>query len=221
MIRDKNLLLVGIFAIAMAYLESAVVVYLRAMYGIVDLVRDTKFTPDIYTVIEVGREAVTIVMLVFISLIAGNTRQKKIGYFFYSFGVWDIFYYIWLFMFIQWPKSLFEWDILFLIPLPWWGPVLVPVLISILLITIGYLLINEGSFKIKRIDWVIFCLSILIILFTFMEDSIRVTLSGTGNINEIRPTNFNWLLFSIAFAGMILTSLKVFFLSAKKSSNRQ
>ena len=221
MMKEKNLLFVGIFAVAMAYLESAVVVYLRAMYGIVDLVRDTKFTPDIYTLIEVGREAATIVMLVFISLIAGNTRQKKLGYFFYLFGIWDIFYYIWLFIFIQWPKSLLDWDILFLIPLPWWGPVLSPVLISILLITIGYLLINEVSFKIKKIDWVIFCLSILIILFTFMEDSIRVTLSGTGNINEIRPTNFNWLFFLIAFAGMILTSLKVFFLSAKKSSNHQ
>jgi hypothetical protein len=54
-----------------------------------------------------------------------------------------------------------------------------------------------------------------------MEDSIRVMLSGTGNINEIRPTNFNWLLYLIAFTGMILTSLKVFYLSAKETSDTQ
>ncbi len=218
MMKEKNLLLVGIFAIAMAYLESAVVVYLRVMYGIEDLIRDVKFTPDIYTLIEIGREAATIVMLAFIGLIAGNTKLKKLGYFFYSFGAWDIFYYIWLFIFIQWPKSLFEWDILFLIPLPWWGPVIAPVLISILLITIGYLLIKEVRFKIKIIDWVIFSLSVIIILYTFMEDSIRIAVIGDGDINEIRPISFNWILFLVAFAGMLMNSFKVFFLSEKKSS---
>jgi hypothetical protein len=140
----------------MAYLESAVVVYLRAMYGIGDLIRDINFETDIYTFIEIGREAATIVMLVIIALIAGSSLQKKMGYFFLAFGVWDIFYYIWIYVFIQWPKSLFEWDILFLIPLPWWGPVIAPILISILLISIGYLLISEVKFKVTSIDWTIF-----------------------------------------------------------------
>ena len=211
MLRNKNLIFVGIFAIAMAYLESAVVVYLRAMYGIEDLLRDTPLLADPYTIIEIGREAATLVMLIIIGLIAGNTWQKKIGYFVFAFGVWDIFYYVWLFLFIQWPKSLFEWDILFLIPLPWWGPVISPIIISIFLISISYLLIIDFKLKIKTFDWVVFCLSIIIILYTFMEDSIKTILSGGININEVRPSNFNWILFLIAYISMIITSIKAFY----------
>lgn len=211
MLRNKNLIFVGIFAIAMAYLESAVVVYLRAMYGIEDLLRDTPLLADSYTIIEIGREAATLVMLIIIGLIAGNTWQKKIGYFVFAFGVWDIFYYIWLFLFIQWPKSLFEWDILFLIPLPWWGPVITPIIISIFLILISYLLIIDFKLKIKSLDWVVFYLSIIIILYTFMEDSIKTILLGSININEVRPSNFNWILFLIAYISMIITSIKAFY----------
>jgi hypothetical protein len=211
MLKNKNLILVGIFAVAMAYLESAVVVYLRGMYGIVDLMKDIPLESDIFTVIEIGRETATLVMLFIIGLIAGNTWQKKIGYSIFAFGVWDVFYYIWLVLFIQWPKSLFEWDILFLIPFPWWGPVIAPVIISILLISISYFLIIEVKLRITSLEWIIFCSSIIIILYTFMEDSIKTILSGSSNINEIRPTNFNWILFFIAYISMIITSIKVFY----------
>jgi hypothetical protein len=216
MLRNRNVILVSLFAIAMAYLESAVVVYLRAMYGIEDLLRDINFETDIYTFIEIGREAATIVMLVIIGLIAGNTWPKKIGYFFLSFGVWDIFYYIWLYVFIQWPKSLFEWDILFLIPLPWWGPVITPVLISLLLILIGYLLISEVKFKVASIDWVLFILSIIVLLYTFTEDSVSAIISETGDLAQIRPTTFNWIIFLIAYAVWVLTTLKVFYPRGKQ-----
>jgi hypothetical protein len=218
MLRDKNLILVGIFAIAMAYLESAVVVYLRAMYGIDDLLKDINFKPDIYTFIEVGREAATIIMLAIVAVIAASSKQKRIGYFFFSFGIWDIFYYIWLFIFIQWPKSLLEWDVLFLIPLPWWGPVLAPVLISILLIVIGFLLINDLKFKVTRKDWTAFGFSIILILYTFMEDSISAIFIGEGNLDEIRPTSFNWILFIIPFLLSVMTSINVFLPGRKNMS---
>ena len=216
MLQQKNLITVSLFAIAMAYLESAVVVYLRAMYGIEDLLRDINLAPDMYTVIEIGREAATLVMLPAIAIIAGINWPKKIGFFFLAFGVWDIFYYIWLYVFIQWPKSLFEWDILFLIPLPWWGPVIAPVLISILLISIGYLLLNDVQFKISSIDWIVFILSIVVLLYTFTEDSIKLIISGTGDLTQIRPTTFNWILFLIAYAAWTLTTIKVFFPRGKR-----
>ena len=211
MLKEKNFLWVVIFAIAMAYLESAVVVYLRAMYGIEDLLRDLNLAPDIYTVIEIGREAATLVMLAVVGIIAGSSWSKKIGFFFLAFGVWDIFYYIWLYVFIQWPKSLFEWDILFLIPLPWWGPVIAPILISILLISIGYLLISNVKIKVTSIDWIAFGLSIVVLLYTFTEDSIKVIISGTGDLTQIRPTTFNWVLFLISYAAWTLTTIKVFY----------
>ena len=199
----------------MAYLESAVVVYLRGMYGIEDLLRDINFQIDAYTYIEIGREAATIIMLALISSLAGNNWQKKIGYFFLAFGIWDIFYYIWLYVFIQWPKSLFEWDVLFLIPLPWWGPVIAPILISLLLIVIGYLLIIESPFRITVFSWIVFLISIIVILYTFMEDSIKIILTGEGNLAEVRPTNYDWLLFLTSFFIWILITLKVFYASRK------
>lgn len=216
MLRQKNLILVSLFAIAMAYLESAVVVYLRAMYGIEDLLRDINLAPDMYTAIEIGREAATLIMLAAVGIIAGINWPKKIGFFFLAFGIWDIFYYIWLYVFIQWPKSLFEWDILFLIPLPWWGPVIAPILISILLISIGYLLLNDAQFKISSIDWIVFILSIVVLLYTFTEDSIKLIISGTGDLTQIRPNTFNWILFLIAYAAWTLTTIKVFFPRGKR-----
>jgi hypothetical protein len=216
MLRHKNLILVSSFAIAMAYLESAVVVYLRVMYGIEDLLRDLNLAPDMYTVIEIGREAATLVMLAVVGIIAASSWSKRIGFFFFAFGVWDIFYYIWLYVFIQWPKSLFEWDILFLIPLPWWGPVIAPVLISILLISTGYLLIADFKPRISVFDWALFVLSIIILLYTFTEDSIGVIFTGTGDLTQIRPTTFNWVLFLIAFAVWTLTTIKVFYPRAKR-----
>jgi hypothetical protein len=208
--KEKNLLLVAIFAIAMAYLESAVVVYLRGLYGIEDLLRDMNFTPDMYTFIELGREAATIVMLLIIGLIAGSNVSKKSGYFLIAFGVWDIFYYIWLYVFIQWPKSLFEWDILFLIPVPWWGPVIAPILISLLLILTGYFLIKERITKIKSMDWVLVVLSILTILFTFMEDSIGTIVSGSGDLTMVRPTGYNWVLFIASYFLWTIVTYKVY-----------
>jgi len=194
----------------MAYLESAVVVYLRGMYVIKDLLRDINFQVDAYTFIEIGREAATIVMLGLVSSLAGSGWLKKVGFFFLSFGIWDIFYYIWLYVFIQWPKSLLEWDVLFLIPLPWWGPVIAPILISILLIVLGYLLIVETKFNIKRSDWFILSLSVIVILFTFMEDSINIILTGKGDLAEVRPTKFDWVLYLISLLVWILTTFKIF-----------
>ena len=216
MSKYKNLIWVIIFSIAMAYFESAVVVYLRAMYGIKDLLRDTNMVVDAYTFIEIGREAATLIMLFMVGLIAGNSWKKKISFAILAFAIWDILYYFWLYVFIQWPKSLFEWDILFLIPLPWWGPVITPILISFLLIVISYLIIIEKKFKITSFDWTIYGLSVVIILYTFMEDSIRVILFSGGNLAEVRPTNFNWIVFLIAYLASVVVSIKIFYLKPKK-----
>lgn len=201
----------------MAYLESAIVVYLRGIYGIENLLSDINFTPDKYTIIEIGREAATIVMLVLIAMISGNSRQKKFGYFFLAFGIWDIFYYIWLYVFIQWPKSLMDWDVLFLIPLPWWGPVISPILISVILITTGYLLIKEINYKITLIDLTIISISVITLLYTFVEDSIIIILTGQGSITEVRPSSFNWILFSIAIFTWIALTIKVFLPGPRRS----
>jgi len=130
---------VSAFSIAMAYLEAAVVVYLRRVYGISDLILQVPPFDAQIAAIEVGRELATLVMLLCIGWIAGETLQSKVAFAFITFGLWDIFYYVWLRVFIGWPQSILEPDLLFLIPLPWWGPVLAPVLIALLMVIGGIL----------------------------------------------------------------------------------
>src|SRR5574341_1256087 len=108
---SRRLPIIGLFAIAMAYVESAVVVYLRAMYGIDDLWRDMPLRLDQYTLIEIGREAATLVMLATIGWILGRRWQERIGHAVFVFGVWDIFYYGWLVVFIGWPRTRVDWDV--------------------------------------------------------------------------------------------------------------
>lgn len=91
--------------------------------------------------LEIFREIATMVMLVSVSFIAGKNLIERAGYFLLSFGIWDIFYYVWLFLFIQWPQSIFQWDLLFLLPVPWIAPVWMPTIISaVMIVTALYLL---------------------------------------------------------------------------------
>ena len=124
----------------MAYVESAAVLYLRTIYGGVDPVgpRRTPFDPlPDFVWIEIGREAATLVMLAAVGYLAGTRLAGRIGAFAVAFGIWDIFYYVFLWLFAGWPTSPLAPDVLFLIPLPWWGPVLSPVLLTALIVVAG------------------------------------------------------------------------------------
>ena len=216
----KYLLIVGLFAIAMAYIESAVVVYLRALYNIENLLKDTPLISDQYTMIEIGREAATLIMLAVIGWITGKNRQERIGYAVFAFGIWDIFYYVWLYIFIGWPKSLFDWDILFLIPLPWWGPVLSPLLIAlIMVISGGFSVLKSVQGKvlfINPLDKVILFTSTALILYSFMYDAINVLPNGLNAVASIRPISFNWFIYLIALSGIIFLLIRVFVIKHKK-----
>ena len=129
-----------VFAMAMAWVESAVVFYLRTMID-----RIEPYQPNPLPIIgnlgsaELVREAATLVMLFMVGLLAGRDWRSRLGYVAVAFGVWDICYYVFLRTLCGWPHSLLDWDVLFLLPLPWWGPVLAPVLIALLMIVWGTL----------------------------------------------------------------------------------
>ena len=105
------------FGIAMGFVEAAVVVYLREIIYPEGFCFPLKEIPSNLLFVETAREVATIIMLIAIALLAGRTLDEKISYFLYSFGIWDIFYYIWLKVTLNWPPSLLTKDILFLIPL--------------------------------------------------------------------------------------------------------
>lgn len=149
-----NILKIVIFAIAFAFVEAAVVVYLRhllsASQPTIDRNEILLLLPGIAFMepqaalkiisdsallnVELIREAATMVMLLSVALLATKKIAEVIAFFFLAFGVWDIFYYVFLKLTIGWPKTLADIDTLFLLPVPWIGPVFVPIVISSLLI---------------------------------------------------------------------------------------
>lgn len=206
--QTRNLWWVGLFAVAMAYLESAVVVYLRRLYGISDLILSVPpFDPQIGA-IELGREAATLVMLLAVGWVAGKKFQSRLGFAVFAFGVWDIFYYIWLRVFIGWPHTLLDPDLLFLIPLPWWGPVLAPALVALLMAVGGAVLIlneeREVAMRLKFADWGALAGGILIMLYAFMADALSALPADAQTLSQLRPSAFNWVVFLIGFGLAVL-----------------
>ena len=139
-LRNTFLLLIA-FSIAMGYLESAVVVYLRTIYYPTGFHFPLVALDTPTGIIEIIREAATIIMLTMIAFIAAKTKTQRFAYFIFCFAVWDIFYYVFLKIETGWPASIFDYDILFLIPVPWTGPVLAPCLVSLTMILFSLLLV--------------------------------------------------------------------------------
>jgi len=136
------------FAIAFAWVESAVVVYLREIYfdGVFKFPlfvvwKEGKHIIDPLIRIEFGREIATIVMFVAVGWVTGKSKLQRFCFFMIAFGIWDIFYYIWLYIMVGWPESLMSWDLLFYMPLPWVGPVITPLLIAVTMVGAGSLII--------------------------------------------------------------------------------
>lgn len=200
-------LVVAIFAIAMAWVESAVVYYLRTM---IDRIEPHQANPlPIFGGLgsaELIREAATLVMLFTVGVLAGRTWRSRLGYAAIAFGIWDIFYYVFLKVLCDWPKSLLDWDILFLLPLPWWGPVLAPVLIAVLLIVWGTLASQFERVEASRLSnlaaWALNFIGIVLALNVFMADTLRVANQGVDVVRTVLPVRFNWPLFCLALALM-------------------
>ncbi|WP_376788454.1 hypothetical protein [Thermoflexus sp.] len=206
----ERLLILSLFTVAMAYVESAVVVYLRQVYGITDLLRDTPVRPDWLTPIELGREIATLVMLFTAGSLAGRTPAARWGLFLYAWGLWDILYYAWLRVFIGWPVSLEDWDLLFLIPLPWWGPVWAPMLAAALMMGVGVRMARRSEagrvIRPDRLSVAIGGIGTLIALYTVMAPALHALPGGLDAIGRARPTEFQgWLYLLgwglVAFAG--------------------
>ena len=165
----------AIFSISMGFVEAAVVVYLRRIYYPGGFAFPLKPLTDSLIGIEVLRETATIFMLLSIAVLAGKRIWERFAYFLFCFGVWDIFYYIWLKVLLDWPSTIFDWDILFLMPMPWIGPVIAPVTISMLMIFFGLFIIcsfyKGYDFRPTLISRILALIGTVFILFSFMHDT--------------------------------------------------
>jgi hypothetical protein len=188
------------YAVAMAYVEAAVVVYLRAAYGLA--VGDIfplhePVGADPFATIEVGREAATLVMIGAVGWLVGRTGLERLAWAAVIFGIWDIGYYAGLSVMSGWPPSLGTWDLLFLIPVPWIGPVWAPIVVSAALVVTGL----AAAARLRRAErfrigtWQVAggLSGGLLVVLSFTIDAARI-LDGDS------PESFAWPLF---LAGMI------------------
>ena len=173
------------YAVAMAYVEAAVVVYLEralgAEVGRVFPIRPVTEAGDL-AAIEVGREAATLVMIVAVGALAGRSPLERLAWAAVVFGAWDIGYYGWLFVFSGWPPSLGTTDLLFLIPVPWAGPVWSPMAVSAALVGVGLVaarMLRAGrTLAVKPIHWVVALGGGLLIVLSYTADAATVIDGG-------------------------------------------
>jgi hypothetical protein len=211
-----------LFSIAMGFLETAVVVYLRKLYypgGFAFPLEPVG--PDI-GMTEFWREAATVIMLIGAGIMAGKNAPQKFVFFLYCFAIWDIFYYVFLYVLLGWPQSLFTWDILFLIPVPWVGPVICPCLVALSMIALTFVTLygqrNGHSGKLALAEKLVLLAGCGIILLSFMWDYIAwVDAHPAGRsfwsfdqqkdlFSEAElyvPKEFNWGMFLPGFALLV------------------
>ena len=155
--------------------------------------------------VELVREASTLIMLL-TSVSWPDRLHERLGYSALAFGVWDILYYVFLRVMSGWPTSLLDWDVLFLLPLPWWGPALAPVSIALLMVVWGTLVTQPGDRiaapSFFSVQWALGALGILLALYVFMSDAIQSLPLGHEATRQVLPTSFNWPLFWLSLALM-------------------
>ena len=206
----KTFLIVVVFGIAFGYIEAAVVVYLRqifypdgftfplTVFGIDALSKRILLT-------EIGREAATIVLIFTGAWLFGHNRQQQVAYFMIIFAVWDIFYYVWLKVLLDWPASIMDWDVLFLIPVTWASPVLYPIIISAILIVFAVVILYFSccgrSIKATLLDWLAFLVSAIIIVVSFC-------IAGLHSTEQDYASYFYWPLFAAGYLFGIAVFLK-------------
>ncbi|MFA5240340.1 MAG: hypothetical protein WC476_11635 [Phycisphaerae bacterium] len=190
----KRFCIVVIFGIAFAYIEASVVVYLREIFHpsgftfpLTELGNSPLWKRLLLT--ETGREAATLVLILSSSWLFGQNRRQRFAFFLTIFAVWDIFYYVWLKVLIGWPVSVMDWDILFLIPTVWAGPVIAPVIVSIVMLAFAGIMLYRYSIKSTPIDWLVFALASVIVIASFC-------VAGLHSADADYQSHFHWPLFA-------------------------
>lgn len=187
-----RLIWLGVYAAAMGLLEGICVIYLRQLLPVENNL--PVLTPK-HQSIEIIREACTIVMLLGVAWLAGIHWRSRLACFFYAFGIWDILYYVGLRWLGHWPDSLLTWDCLFLIPKPWHGPVLAPVLISLYFV-LGCCWLHAREIRDQPMRLSVAVVGSQLLAFavwygSFVKDSDRIA------AHQYEGVRYSWLLFAV------------------------
>jgi hypothetical protein len=187
-----------LYGVSMACLEAVVVVYLRQHYYPDDLLAifPPRALSEIALAIEIVREAATMLMILSVAALAQRDPRRIFAAFAYVFGVWDVFYYVWLKVFLGWPVSWTEWDILFLIPWAWLGPWLTPVLIALLFVAWGgWVLLFGARLRFTAANLALFVSGTSLCLAAFLQPAFLLLPRGIDALAGFVPGRFWWHLF--------------------------
>lgn len=231
----KRLLWLTLFSISMGMLESAIVIYLREHYYPGGFAFPLMLVTRTVAITEFLRETATIIMLVTIGYLAGRNFNERMAYFIYAFAIWDLFYYVFLYVIIGWPSSLFTWDVLFLLPSMWTGPVIAPVLTSLnmILLSLGILYFSEKikDFKLLKKEWALMVIGSIIVITGFMQEFmayVHIYFSWPDLIANLFshdvmilsmsfvPKEFPWLFYVLGQGLILLTTLYYIYRNIKK-----
>lgn len=222
-----------VFSVAMGFLESSVVIYLRELYYPEGFFLPIKTMSAHLALTELLREAATLIMLISLGAIIGKTFMEKFSAFLFSFAIWDIFYYVFLKLILNWPESFLTWDILFLIPVLWVSPVLAPIIITFIMIffalVIMYFRFMEKEIIIKWYDWILLITGSIIVIFSFTIDSWFFIWQEALNMQNAsdyfsflkyyQPCHFSWSIFSLGSI-IIISDIMIFYIRNKKNNLR-
>ena len=228
---DRNQLLkkqlwVTLFAITMGIFEGALVVYIRELYyphGFGFPI--TEMNPQLVNA-ELVRELASMLMIVSVAWLAAPTFNRRFGQFLYIFGIWDIVYYLFLKIILDWPESLLTWDVLFLLPVMWTGPVLSPAFVAVLMILWGQTLavplrIQATDIKLHKYTWPLLLLGAFILFLSFIWDYGRFLLAEARQVSSISvewfrnigyeyfPNSFPWWLWLLGVIIITATWIQV------------
>ncbi len=198
------LLWCAVFATAFGVIEGAVVVYLREIYYPEGFGFPLREMAPRLLLTELVREAATILLLLAAAMLAERRPLRRFAVFAFCFGVWDITYYAALKAFLGWPPSLLTWDILFLIPLPWTGPVLAPALVSLALVAAAIALLRrpkDSAPFLRPVDWAVEVVAGLVVIASFLWNA--PDLAGSE-----ASLSYPWWLFAIGYGGGVLWILR-------------
>lgn len=232
-----KILVISLFAIAMALLESAVVIYLREiMYPDGFQFPLVPIHPNI-ALTEILREAATLIMLICIGLLADKTFSRRFAWFIYSFAIWDIFYYLFLWVLIGWPESLMTWDILFLIPATWTGPVITPLILTVVMILFAVIILFNAAkgvnTQLRSFEWIGVLSGVIVIIIAFVSDYMKHMLKeftfgdllnfGDSHLREHSqqyiPDSFPWLIYMIGLL-LILATILIYAFRLKRLQSK-
>lgn len=228
----KTLLISTLFAISMGFFECAVVIYLRAIAYPNGFTFPLQSFNDTLALTEFIREIFSILMLLSVAFLISKKTMERFAWFIYNFAIWDLFYYLFLKLLLNWPESIFTFDILFLIPIIWVGPVIAPVLLSVFMIVLALIILHFRSQKKKVFfrpaEIGLLILGSLILILSFTLDYLLFFQTQNGGMIHLLsiekqnisvanyiPYKFYWDIFMIGCL-TILTGIIFFYKRNKK-----